>query len=168
MKIQLFRAILPLVLVFTMISCSSDSTEDLVTPTSTAALVQNYDYTAEELELADLINAHRASLGLNNLLTINHVSYKSEEHNEYMIAKKEINHDLFAERSQNIMQVLGAVKVNENVAYNFNTPASVLNAWLHSAGHKANIEGSFTHFGISIREDAVTGKKYYTNIFIKK
>jgi uncharacterized protein YkwD len=167
MKTKLLRTILPLALVFTMISCSSDSTEDLATPPA-AALVQDYDYRADELELADMINEHRISKGLNPLQTINHVSYKSEEHNEYMIAKQEINHDLFAARSQNIMQVLGAVKVNENVAYNFNTTSSVLNAWLNSPGHKANIEGNFTHFGISIREDATTGKKYYTNIFVKK
>jgi len=169
MKSTLFRVILPLALVFVMISCSSDATEDLnVLVAPTVAMVQNYDYRADELELADLINEHRASLGLNTLLTINHISYKSEEHNEYMIAKKELNHDLFDERSQNIMQVLGAVKVNENVAYNYATPVAVLNAWLNSAGHKANIEGNFTNFGISIREDATIGKKYYTNIFIKR
>jgi len=153
-------------LVFTMMSCSSDSNEDLTLPQAT--LVQDYDYRADELELADLINEHRVSLGLNPLQTINHISYKSEEHNEYMIVNNKVNHDLFASRSQNIMQVLGAVKVNENVAYNYSTPSSVLNAWLHSTGHKANIEGQFTHFGISIRENPETGKKYYTNIFIKK
>ena len=166
MKSKLLRAILPMAIVFTMLSCSSNSTEDLTSPTAT--LVQKYDYNAEELELADLINEHRVSMGLNPLETINHISYKSEEHNEYMIAKNLVNHDLFSERSQNIIQVLGAVKVNENVAFNFATPASVLNAWLNSPGHKANIEGEFTHFGISIRENAETGKKYYTNIFIKK
>jgi uncharacterized protein YkwD len=168
MKTTLLRAILPLALVFTMVSCSSDSTEDLVAPQPTGVVVKDYDYRADELELADRINQHRVSIGLNPLQTINHISYKAEQHNEYMIEKKVVNHDLFAERSQNIMQVLGAVKVNENVAYNYSTPNSVLNAWLDSPGHKANIEGQFTHFGISIRQDAVTGKKYYTNIFIKK
>ena len=167
MKTRLLRAILPMALVFTMISCSSDSTEDLALPTN-ATLVKNYDYRADELELADLINEHRVSLGLRPLQTINHISYKSEEHNEYMIARNAVNHDLFAERSQNIIQVLGAYKVDENIAYNYTTPAGVLNAWLNSPGHKANIEGDFTHFGISIRENPETGKKYYTNIFIKK
>jgi uncharacterized protein YkwD len=38
---------------------------------------------------------------------------------------------------------------------------------LNSASHKENIEGNFTHFGIAIRENATTGKKYYTNIFVK-
>jgi uncharacterized protein YkwD len=38
---------------------------------------------------------------------------------------------------------------------------------VNSPGHKENIVGNFTHFGISIRENPVTGKKYYTNILQK-
>lgn len=166
MKVTLLRAIVPLALMFTMISCSSNSTEDVAA--SKPQLIQDYTYSSDEAQLADLINEHRVSLGLNPLQLINHISYKSEEHNEYMIAKKVVNHDLFAERSENIIEVLGAVKVNENVAYNYVSASSVLNAWLNSPGHKANIEGNFTHFGISVRQDPTTGRKYYTNIFIKK
>lgn len=165
MKATLLRAILPLALVFTLISCSSDATEDLAVP---AAVVQNYEYSTAELELEDAINEYRASIGLNPLQAINHISYKAEEHNEYMIGKNSISHDFFHERSQNLIQVLGAVKVNENVAYNYVSANSVLNAWLNSPGHKANIEGNYTHFGVSIRANPETGKKYYTNIFIKK
>ncbi|WP_298220413.1 CAP domain-containing protein [Flavobacterium sp.] len=166
MKTILLRAIVPVAFLFTLISCSSSETEEVTA--ARPQLVQNYEYNSDELQLADLINEHRVSLGLNPLELINHVSYKSEEHNEYMIARKVVNHDLFPERSENIIEVLGAVKVNENVAYNFVSSNSALNAWLNSPGHKANIEGSFTHFGISIRIDETTGKKYYTNIFIKK
>jgi len=169
MNTRLFRALMPLMLMLVMVSCSSDSTEESIPlSTSTAAALKEYNYNAEELELVDLINTYRQDRGLNPLNTINHISYKSEEHDEYMIANNVVNHDLFEERAQNIISVLGAVKVNENIAYNYATPASVLNAWLESPAHKANIEGDFTDFGISIRTDAETGKKYYTNIFIKK
>ncbi|WP_298220414.1 CAP domain-containing protein [Flavobacterium sp.] len=167
MKTTLLRAVVPMAFLFTLISCSSsDSAEE--TSAAKPQLIQNYEYNSDELQLADLINEHRVSLGLNPLQLINHVSYKSEEHNEYMIARKVVNHDLFPERSENIIEVLGAVKVNENVAYNFVSSNSALNAWLNSPGHKSNIEGNFTHFGISIRQDETTGKKYYTNIFVKK
>lgn len=165
MRAKVLRTLLPLALVFTMVSCSSDATDETTTD---ARLIENYDYNTTELELADLINDYRVSVGLNALEKINHVSSKSEEHNEYMIANNVVNHDYFQQRSQNIIQVLGAVKVNENVAYNYISPEAALNAWLNSEGHKANIEGDFTHFGISVRTDPETGKKYYTNIFIKK
>lgn len=166
MKTNLLRILLPMVLVFTLISCTSDSNEEVVS--SQVKLVQNYDYKADEVELADLINEYRVSKGLRTLNIINHVSYKSEEHNEYMIERKVVNHDLFAERAENIIEVLGAVKVNENVAYNFSTPNSALQAWLKSPGHKSTIEGDFTNFGLSITVDPQTGSKYYTNIFLKK
>ena len=57
--------------------------------------------------------------------------------------------------------------VSENLAYNYTMPESVVNAWLNSPAYKVNIEGDFTHFGISIRTSS-DGKKYYTNIFVKK
>jgi uncharacterized protein YkwD len=165
MKSLVLKSLLVVAFVLSLASCSSPANED---NSSKPELIQQYAYSADEMELADLINEYRISKGLNALDVVNHVSFKSEEHNVYMIAKKVVNHDLFDQRSQNIMEVLGAVKVNENVAYNFATPASALNAWLNSPAHKANIEGTFTHFGISIRIDSLTGKKYYTNIFLKK
>ncbi|SCY05675.1 CAP domain-containing protein [Flavobacterium caeni] len=166
MKTNLLRAIMPLVLVLTLVSCSSDATEDLVMPADAATA--KYDYNNDELALFDAINQYRESIGLSTLQPVEYVSYKSGQHNDYMISVNEISHDFFQERSQNIMAVVGASKVNENVAYNYSTANSVLNAWLNSPGHKANIEGDFTHFGASIRINPETGKKYYTNIFIKK
>jgi uncharacterized protein YkwD len=65
------------------------------------------------------------------------------------------------------MKALGASYVTENIAYNYNSPQAVLNAWLASESHKSNLEGNYTHFGLSIREHPTTGKKYYTNIFAK-
>jgi uncharacterized protein YkwD len=67
-----------------------------------------------------------------------------------------------------LVDVLGAKRVSENIAYNYQTPESAMSAWLNSPGHKDNIEGDFTHLGISITVDETTGKKYYTNMFIKK
>jgi uncharacterized protein YkwD len=171
MKAKMFRALLPVALLFTMLSCSSDSESDdqvFKQTSSSTALVETYEYNESELALVTLINAHRQSINLPALQPINHISYKSEEHNDYMIENNVVNHDFFQERSANLIQVLGAVRVSENVAYNYNTPEAAVNAWLNSPGHKANIEGDFTHFGISVSVDPETGRKYYTNMFIKK
>ncbi|MBY0485984.1 MAG: CAP domain-containing protein [Flavobacteriaceae bacterium] len=165
MKTTLLKLLVPMALVFTMISCSPDSKDEKSTP---AQLITNYDYSADELQLATIINDYRASHGKNTLEIVNHISYKSEEHNEYMIDNNVVNHDYFEERSNNIIEVLGAVKVGENIAYNFSTPNAALYAWLNSPGHKANLDGDYTHFGISITVNPATGKKYYTNMFMKK
>lgn len=162
---QLLRKLALFTAVIFLSSCSSEESEN---PVVASNVVTTFNYNNSEVELARIINDYRVSKGLNELQTINHISYKSNEHNLYMIARKVVNHDLFDERSRNLIAVLGAVKVNENVAYNYSTPAAALHAWLESPMHKSNIEGDFTHFGIAVTTDEETGKKYFTNIFIKK
>ncbi|MEN9909967.1 MAG: hypothetical protein RLZZ540_3126 [Bacteroidota bacterium] len=166
MKVNLLKLMLLMTVIFTMNSCSSDSSEVTADNTS-AVIVENYTYSDEELQAMKLINDYRVSIGLNPLEKINHISYKSEEHDFYMIDNNVVSHDGFVSRSENIMKVLGAKTVGENIAYNYKSPQAALAAWLNSPAHKQNIEGNYTHFGISIRENTTTGKKYYTNIFAK-
>ncbi len=163
MKANLLKAITVFALVLSMASCSSPEEASI----ETVEIVNFYDYNDAERELLDLINDYRETKGLNALDRINHISYKSYEHNEYMISTNDIGHANFGERQQNLHQALGAVRVGENVAYNYSTGQAALQAWINSAAHKANIEGDYTHFGISISVNE-NGQKYYTNIFIKK
>jgi uncharacterized protein YkwD len=156
-----------IVMLITMNSCTADTAEGNENSTLTEQVVTNYTYNDSELELMQLINDYRVSIGLNALEKINHISYKCQEHNKYMIENNVVNHNDFVLRSDNIMKLLGAKNVGENVAYNYKTSDAALKAWLDSPGHKENIEGNYTHFGISITTDPRTGKKYYTNIFAR-
>jgi uncharacterized protein YkwD len=165
MKAKLLRVLLLVATVHTLSSCTPESINTVSDATiSSEKKVYNYTYSTAELETMTLINNYRVSLGLNELKQINYISLQSEEHNKYMIANNDVNHDGFVTRSENIMKVLGAKLVGENVAYNFTTPQAVFNAWILSPQHKKNIEGNYTDFGISIRENE-KGQKYYTNIF---
>ena len=146
-----------------LISCSSDS-ESVNEPIETA---KSYTHSAIELELLDEVNAYRVSVGLNPLQIIEHISYKSAEHNAYMLANQTVTHAGFDERKSNLQSVLGAYRVGENVAFAYATAQSTVNAWVNSPSHKANLEGDYTHFGASIKMDE-QGRKYYTNMFIKK
>lgn len=169
MKSRFFSLIVLFSVLVSMVSCSSDDTTSQETaPSSTnAAVVVNYQYNATELETMALINEYRQSKGLNALEQVHYASKKSEEHDQYMIANNVVDHSSFEARSSDIMKVLNAKKVSENVAYNYNSAQGALNAWLSSEGHRKNIEGDFTHFGIAVKENPATGKKYYTNIFVK-
>ncbi|KFF17513.1 hypothetical protein IW20_07380 [Flavobacterium hydatis] len=149
-------------------SCASDSVDSVNSESDVSSVKSiNYTYTQAELETMQLINDYRVSVGLSALKAVDYISFKSQEHDDYMIAKDVVNHDDFVARSENIIKALGAQKVGENVAYNYNTPQAVLKAWLDSEGHKHNIVGDYTHFGIAIKQDPVNGRKYYTNIFVK-
>ncbi|MFB9076389.1 CAP domain-containing protein [Flavobacterium procerum] len=164
---KIMRAMLFIAILFAMNSCSADTVEASVNTPGPETLITNYNYNDTELETMRLINEYRKSIGLKALEAINHISNKCEEHNEHMIANNNgINHNGFTERSTNIQEVLGAKKVGENVAYNYKTPEAAVKAWLESPGHKANIEGDYTHFGLAVTTDS-SGKKYYTNIFAK-
>jgi uncharacterized protein YkwD len=84
-----------------------------------------------------------------------------------MVIDGKPSHNGFVGRSDIIFETLGAKKVGENVAFNYYTAMGVFKAWLKSPEHKNNIEGPYTHIGISILDNNV-GDNYFTNIFIKK
>jgi uncharacterized protein YkwD len=47
--------------------------------------------------------------------------------------------------------------INENIAYGFSTPAAVMNAWMSSSGHRANILNSrSTHIGVGVCDQCGT------------
>ncbi|WP_313806086.1 CAP domain-containing protein [Flavobacterium sp.] len=168
MRLSIFRSLLFVSLLITFASCSSDSSDESIEDTNTKYVVNDkYDYSAVELEIVDRINQYRTSQGLNALVTINHISNVAEDHDYYMIENDKLTHALFAQREENLRATVGAVAVGENIAYNYSTAQSVVDAWLASPSHKANIEGNYSHMGISVRENA-EGKKYFTNLFIRK
>lgn len=170
MKLKSLLALLLISVTGTMNSCTSDPYEaplTSVTSTTPPSDLNNYSYNASEIQLMDLINTYRVSIGLNSLVKTNYISSIAEVHNNYMLTTNVLSHDNFNIRSQDIMKALGAKSVGENVAYNNSTPQATFDAWLASSGHKANIQGSYTHFGISIRVSSVDGRKYCTNIFAK-
>jgi uncharacterized protein YkwD len=128
--------------------------------------IYSYTFNQTELDVMQVTNDYRTSIGLNTLTPVQHFGYLCQQHNQYMITTHIISHDFFSERSNNIINTFHATNVGEVIAYNYTTPTSVLQAWLNSTEHKQIIEGNYTHFGISIREDS-NGRKYYTFIFAK-
>lgn len=53
----------------------------------------------------------------------------------------------------------------ENIACGYRSPDTVMQGWMNSSGHRANILNSrYTHIGISATLDA-TGRPYWVQIF---
>jgi len=163
MKAKMFKALLPIAFVLFLASCSSEDSSEIE-----LTKVENYVYNDVEMDMMSRINSYREEMGLSSLEPIEHISFKSSEHNDFMIQNEVVGHHRFEHRSQNIRQVLGAVRVSENIAYNYNTNNAALNAWINSEGHNENLLGDYTHFGISIKTNPANGRKYYTNIFMKR
>lgn len=150
-------------------SCSKeDSAESEVAKYNIdLALAQKNDSQMSS-QILDLINDYRTSLGLSTLKMDNqYASAFAVDHTQYMIEKEQINHDNFGYRSEGIKYYDGAATVGENVAYGYDTAEKVVEAWLKSPGHRAIIEGNYTHTGFGVMKCA-KGRSYYTELFYRK
>lgn len=159
---------LPLLALVALLTFSSCSTEDFPNDSIDLITLQNPPATKEiEIQILELINEHRISLGLNPLNSLSIVKSVAATHTDYMIEVNSVNHDGFFQRKASLEQNANAKAVSENVAYAYSTAQSVVKAWLNSESHKEVIEGDYTDFDISAEQNA-DGKWYYTNIFIKR
>jgi uncharacterized protein YkwD len=142
------------------ISCSSEEVEKEISAIPFPA------YSSIELEVLDLVNGHRSSIGGKELIRLEEISLQALSHTEHMIEKQEVCHHNFGSRYHALIEKVGAKAMGENVGYGYRTSEAFLGAWLHSANHRKTIEGEHTHFGISAKE----GKEniYVTLIFIRK
>lgn len=143
------------------ISCSR---EDLDTPVDTS---QVYHYTEIEDRVTTIVNEYRVEQGRSSLQTIFYISYQSFGHNEYMIDNDTINHNYFQERVDLLVDNLHATRVGEIIACNYQSAESMVLAWRSSSAHNEILLGDYTHCGVSVSYDSLTGMSYCTNIFIK-
>ncbi len=128
---------------------------------------QNTEVSAMAQEILNLINTHRESIGKDALVFNTLANTLAKEHTEYMIAQDVLSHDGFQERSQRLNQEEQAAGTAENVASRYNSAQNVVNAWLGSTRHKQNIEGNYTHTGISAIQNN-SGTYFFTQIFLNK
>ncbi|MUU78714.1 CAP domain-containing protein [Winogradskyella endarachnes] len=146
-------------------SCSVEDENLILDSYNTESIM--VEYKTIDFEILDLINMYRTTINLEPLTLLNEATRESIVHNQYMINEGTVSHDFFYVRFQNLVEAVEAKKVLENVGYGFCNAESVVNAWLNSDGHRANIENpNITEIGISSSQDT-HGKYYFTNIFVK-
>lgn len=146
-------------------SCSTDTMNDELNAMNREVVIP--ESKPIEMEIMDIINDYRESIGLNPLQSLEIIKSQTYNHNDYMIERDEVSHDYFFQRRNFLTANAGANSVAENVAYGYPTAAAVVNAWLNSESHRETIEGNYTHFEVSADYNE-NGHPYYTNIFIRK
>ena len=122
--------------------------------------------TAYDDEILQLINNHRLSIGKPALAKSQVIWEQANGHSRNMASGTvPFGHDGFDARVAAIRAALGSGgSAAENVAMGFSSAAAVVNGWLGSAGHRANIEGNSTRTGISAVKSS-GGTWYYTQMF---
>jgi len=136
-------------------------------PATTYAQKTTTDYTQLATEVLQLVNEHRAGLGLPALKMNAMITKVAGTHSANMASGKvPFSHDGFDDRVAMInKQIKTANAWAENVAEGPRTAKSVVDMWLHSPEHKKNIEGHYDLTGIAISKSA-TGELFYTELFV--
>ena len=114
------------------------------------------------------VNEHRRSIGLPALKADSYISSIALGHSRDMLTgKTPFGHEGFHDRATTLRKHFGTVHVAaENVASGPMSAREVVDGWLHSPGHRRNIEGDFRLTGIGVAA-APNGMVYFTQIFIK-
>ena len=130
--------------------------------------------TAIESEIIRLVNVERARHGLPALAVSGQLNFAADLHSRDMAARRTMAHELYGTAQPLPTDRLDAAGYDdwtysyawgENVAYGYGSAAAVLNAWMNSPGHRANILGSsFTEIGVSVRAGS-NGILYFTQVF---
>ncbi|GGK51413.1 MULTISPECIES: CAP domain-containing protein [Flavobacteriaceae] len=168
MKTSIFNLSFLFLLSTILFSCSAEDDGIYFNENKEVVNTASVSYSDIEYEILDLVNAHRADLGLTTLVNLNVISVEADVHTDYMIKTNSVNHDNFNKRAENLMTNAGAKIVGENVAYGFSSAQGVFNGWLKSDEHRKIIENpSYTHFGISTNTNS-QNRNYFTQIFIEK
>jgi uncharacterized protein YkwD len=111
-----------------------------------------------------LLNAQRAEHGLSAFTESATLDKASDAFARDMVARRFFDHvspggGTFVDRIKAAgWSAPGSWSAGENIAWgsgSLGTPASIVDGWMHSAGHRANIlNGSFTQIGIGIADGA--------------
>ena len=130
--------------------------------------VQDASVTAYEQEVIRLVNVERAKKGLKALAydwqLARVARYKSQDmrDNRYFSHTSPVYGSPFQ-----MMKSFGITyrSAGENIARGQATPQTVVNAWMNSSGHRANIlNASYTHIGVGYVADG----RYWTQMFVGK
>ncbi|MFI6162531.1 CAP domain-containing protein [Micromonospora haikouensis] len=121
---------------------------------------------AQAQEVVNLVNAERAKAGCGALKIDDKLMAAAQAHSQDQADHRKMTHD--GSDGSDVGERLDRAgyawrAYGENVAWNQQTPAAVMDAWMNSPGHRANILNcSFTEIGVGV---ANSNGPYWTQDF---
>jgi len=138
-----------------LVACSGDN-----------GLGPDSDADPELVLFVELMNDHRESVGCPRLAWNDEVAAVAEAHSVDMVERDFFAHtnpdgDSPFDRLRNAGIAYSSAA--ENIAWGYHTASAVLDGWLNSSGHKANIENcSLTEHGVGLYQSR------WTHLFIRQ
>ena len=128
-------------------------------------------FSKEQVEVLNLVNKERKANGLKPLTLNKELSNVANIKSRDMIEKGYFDHTSPTYGSPFDMMKKFNISYNtagENIAMGQKTPSEVMNSWMNSSGHRANILNStYTELGVGIQKDS-NGTIYWTQMFISR
>ena len=123
--------------------------------------------------ILELVNQERASAGLDPLAVDEQLDRAANLHTNEMVQADRMSHRLPGEASlgDRVSETgYNWTTIGENVAAGYTTPEAVVEGWMNSSGHRANIlNPDFTHMGVGYdyAPDDISGDMdtYWTQVF---
>ncbi|MEU2611763.1 CAP domain-containing protein [Micromonospora sp. NPDC007271] len=134
--------------------------------TTTRSTPTTSGLSAELQQVVDLVNERRAKAGCKALTVDDKLMLAAQRHSQDQADHKTMTHD--GSDGSDVGDRLDRVgyawrAYGENVAWNQQSPAAVMDAWMNSPGHRANILNcSFTEIGVGV---ARSNGPYWTQDF---
>ncbi|MGQ5262160.1 CAP domain-containing protein [Micromonospora sp. ZYX-F-536] len=135
-------------------------------PSTTTGSGSSGTVSAQAQEVVNLVNAERAKAGCKALSVDDKLMTAAQRHSQDQADHQDMSHT--GSDGSNAGVRLDRVGYSwrtygENVAWNQKTPAAVMDAWMNSSGHRANILNcAFTEIGVGI---ASSNGPYWTQVF---
>lgn len=128
-------------------------------------------FAAMEQEIVRLVNQERISRGLSPLTENWEISRVARIKSQDMIDQNYFSHDspVYGTPFKMLKDFgISYTAAAENIASGQQTAQQVMNAWMTSSGHKANIlNPNFNKIGVGIARKGATGSYYFTQMFIR-
>ncbi|MFE0367999.1 CAP domain-containing protein [Streptomyces tendae] len=119
-------------------------------------------------EVVDLTNRERTAAGLPALAVDARLTTAAQAHSADMVARDFYSHtDPDGGKPWDRAAAAGAARrtVGENIACGQRSPADVVEGWMNSPGHRANVlKSDFTHIGVGLAGGGRAGT-YWTQLF---
>lgn len=124
--------------------------------------------TSQEQQVIDLVNKERATAGCGVLAADARLMTAARLHSQDQAAHNTMSHEgsdgsTFDQRIRRAGY--SGSTMGENVAYGYPTPAAVMDGWMNSPGHRANILNcAFKDIGVGVAKGS-DGRLYWTQDF---
>ncbi|BBH68517.1 hypothetical protein ACTI_52020 [Actinoplanes sp. OR16] len=141
-------------------------TSKTATPTKTTAAPAVDESVAAEI--LRLVNTERQAAGCDGLTTESRLEAAAQKHSQLQADQNTMSHQLPGEASMGDRVTAEGYRwrsVGENVAAGYTSAESVMEGWMNSPGHKANILNcGYEQLGVGLASSS-SGTKYWTQNF---